>query len=361
MEMSRVAAFAVGAAVAIAAAAPARAAVTVVMSGLDNPRGLAIAPNGALYVAEAGRGSVAGPCVFNATTGENRCYGPTGAITRLWKGRQERVVEGLPSHAVYGHPNPALFPDGSSASGPNGISFQGTGGAYVTIGLGGGPGFLSGFGAAGDRMGTLIHVAASGQWRVVADVSAFEYDENPDGGFLDSNPFGILAEAGGRVVADAGANALFRVAANGDVETLAVFGPRPAAPVDAVPTSVARGPDGAYYVGQLTGVPFPAGAANIFRVVPGEAPQVWLSGFKAIMGIAFDRDGHLYVVEHAGGPAFFPPNSGRLVRVATDGTRSIVASGLNRPTAVAIGADGAIYVTNNGVVAGAGQVLRITP
>ena len=28
---------------------------TVVMSGLDNPRGLAFAPNGALYVAEAGR------------------------------------------------------------------------------------------------------------------------------------------------------------------------------------------------------------------------------------------------------------------------------------------------------------------
>jgi len=31
------------------------------------------------------------------------------------------------------------------------------------------------------------------------------------------------------------------------------------------------------------------------------------------------------------------------------------------PTAVARGADGAIYVTNNGVTAGAGQVLRIEP
>ena len=43
-------------------------AQTVVMSGLDNPRGLAFAPNGALYVAEAGRGGD-GPCVVNAEHG----------------------------------------------------------------------------------------------------------------------------------------------------------------------------------------------------------------------------------------------------------------------------------------------------
>ena len=54
--------------------------VTVVMSGLDNPRGLAFGPEGALYVAEAGRGGE-GPCFFNSA-GEFRCYGPTGAITR---------------------------------------------------------------------------------------------------------------------------------------------------------------------------------------------------------------------------------------------------------------------------------------
>ena len=41
-----------------AAAAP---ATTVVMSGLDNPRGLTFGPNDALYVAEAGRGGTQ-PC-----------------------------------------------------------------------------------------------------------------------------------------------------------------------------------------------------------------------------------------------------------------------------------------------------------
>ena len=49
-------------ALALAGAGAAGAATTrVVMSGLDNPRGLAIGPLGALYVAEAGRGG-AGPC-----------------------------------------------------------------------------------------------------------------------------------------------------------------------------------------------------------------------------------------------------------------------------------------------------------
>ena len=55
-------------------------AQTVVMSGLDNPRGLAFAPNGALYVTEAGRGGD-GPCLVNDNTGETRCFGKSGAIT----------------------------------------------------------------------------------------------------------------------------------------------------------------------------------------------------------------------------------------------------------------------------------------
>jgi len=79
------------------------------------------------------------------------------------------------------------------------------------------------------------------------------------------------------------------------------------------------------------------------------------------MDIAFDDDGNLYVVENAGGPVFFPPTSGQLTRVAPNGTRSVVRGGLDRPTAVAIGPDEAIYVTNHGVSAGAGEVLKITP
>ena len=335
-------------------------APTLVMSGLDNPRGLAFAPNSALHVAEAGRGGN-GPCVVAPTTGETRCFGKTGAITRLWKGLQSRVVEGLESHAL---------PDGSSAAGPNDISFQGTGGAYVTMGLGGPPEFKQALG--GQYFGTLIHMAASGRWRVVANVLQHEVDTNPAGGIVDSNPFGVLAEPGGRLVADAGANALLRVAANGSIETVAVFPklPNPIFPfgpptVDPVPTAVARGPDGSLYVGLLTGFPFVQGLAGIYRVVPGQPAVLHCAGFKAIIDLAFAHDGGLYVVENATGgfppPPPFRPFSGRLSHVGSDCAVTPLLVGLDRPTAVAVGADGAIYVTNHGVTAGAGEVLMIAP
>jgi len=131
--------------------------------------------------------------------------------------------------------------------------------------------------------------------------------------------------------------------------------------IEAVPTSVARGPDGAVYVGQLTGFPFVQGLASIYRVVPGHDPVVHCSGFKTIVSIAFGPDGDLYVVEHATGGLLFPPNSGRLSRVAPNCARLPLLEGLDRPTAVAVGPDGAIYVTNHGITPGAGEVLRLAP
>lgn len=338
----------------LAQSALAQSAYTVVMRGLDNPRGMALAPNGALYVTEAGRGG-SGPCAPNAAN-ELRCYGETGAITRLWQGQQTRVIEGLPSTAQ---------PGGALAGGTNDISFQGTGGAYITMGLGGGPAMAATFG--NPVLGSMLQMAASGTWRIVADIAGHEFANNPDGGFVDSNPFGGLAEPGRRWVVDAGANALLRVSANGRVKTVAVLpsrpNPTPLGPprIDSVPTSVARGPDGALYVGELTGFPFVAGLANIYRVVPGQAPAVHCSGFKAIMDLAFGPDGSLYVVEHATGGLFFPPNTGQLSRVNPDCSRSTLLVGLDRPTSLAIGADGAIYVTNYAVTPGIGEVLRVDP
>lgn len=331
-----------------AAPSPAQPEVSVVMTGLDNPRGLAIGPEGALYVAEAGRGGP-GPCGVNSP-GETRCYGPTGAISRLWRGQQERIATGLPSHAL---------PDGSAASGPHDISFQGRGGAFITFGLGFDQRLRDALGAAGPIFGTLAKMSASGQWQVVADILSHEASVNPGGGAVDCNPFGVLAEAGRRLVTDAGGNALLSIAANGVISTVATFPSRAQGrATDAVPTSVVQGPDGAYYVSELSGVPFAFGAAQIYRVVPGQAPQVVVTGFKTITDLAFDSDGNLYVVEHAGGAVFFSA-PGRLLRVAPDGTRTVVLDGLDRPTSVAIGWDGAIYVTNHGITPGIGEVLRI--
>jgi hypothetical protein len=92
---------------------------------------------------------------------------------------------------------------------------------------------------------------------------------------------------------------------------------------DSVPTSVAVGPDGALYVGELTGGPFAPGLATIWRVVPGRAPQAFCSGFSYVIDLDFDRSGSLYVLEHAGGAnGPFAGTPGRLLRVSRDCSRT---------------------------------------
>lgn len=333
----------------------------VIASGLDNPRGLAFGPEGALYVAEAGSGgdgpSLPGP--DNSVV----YFGNSGAITRVYKGSQKRVVTGLPSLAPT---------DGFRAVGPSDISFQGRGKMCVSMGLGGDLANLEALGDTGALLGKVIQFQPSGHWREAADIASYEAAVNPGGLAVDSNPYSLHAGAGLTAVVDAGGNALLGVAANGAVSTLAVFPARmvPAPPflglpsgamipMQSVPDCVAKGPDGAYYVGELTGFPFVRGAARVFRVVPGQAPQPVLEGFTNIMDIDFGPDGSLYVLQHDDNGLLAPGSSASLIRVKPDGTRSTVISSLVNPTSVVIGPDGAAYVSNHGVSAGIGEVLRI--
>jgi hypothetical protein len=336
--------------------AGAQTTASVVMSGLDNPRGLAFGPEGALYVAEAGRGGT-GPCTSSIRPfepGQPFCYGPSGAVSRLWRGVQERVVTGLPSYA-------SAF---GQASGPHDIAMLGRGEARVSIGWGTNPLLRDELGPPWTSFDWLARVNASGNWRLEADLGAHEAAVNPGTGPLDSNPYGLLAEPGRVLVAEAGGNALLAVGSNGSISTIATFPSLPQGrPTDSVPTAVTLGPDGAHYVAELTGVPFAVGAANIYRVVTGQAPTVAYAGFTTIIDLTFGPDGSLYVLEHSTG-SLGPPFlqlPGRLIRVAPDGTRTTVIDGLTRPGSVAVGPDGALYVSDRSTSIGTGDVLRIEP
>lgn len=138
-------------------------------------------------------------------------------------------------------------------------------------------------------------------------------------------------------------------------------------PMDAVPTSVALGPDGDYYVGQLTGFPFPIGGANIYRVpAEGGTPEIVATGFTHIVDLAVGPDGSLYVLEIAtnGLVAAFSSNEwpGALIRIDPDGTRTELVPGvLTAPGGVAVDRDGTIYVTNNSIFSDTGELIRIRP
>ena len=344
----------------------------VVVSGLDNPRGLAFGPEGGLYIAQAGRGGD-GPC--GPGPEGTRCYGNSGAISRYdpKTGNLTDVVTGLPSLATE---EGQMF-----AIGPNDLSLHGRGNLMFTIGFGGDPGTRQAvFGPDGAKLARLGRATPDGKWRLLQDLGQSEADHNPAGDEVDSNPYGILALQGKQIVADAGANALVQVRDNGAISALATFAnrmvdappflglpPGTQIPMDAVPTSVALGPDGNYYVGQLTGFPFPVGAANIYRVpAGGGAPTVFASGFTHIVDLTFGPDGSLYVVEIAknGLLAAFNGNdwTGALIRIAPDGTRTeLVPGALTAPGGVAVGSDGALYVTNNAIFSNIGEVIRIVP
>ena len=349
--------------------ASAAVTVEVVATGLNNPRGLDVAPNGDVYVAEAGKGGN-GACI-RTSAGVDECLGATGAITAIENGdgEQHRVVTGLPSIA-----DPEA--GGAFAIGPSDIDFKGRR-ALMTIGLAADPALRAKLGAPGREMATVQTVTQRGAMTRLADIASFEAATNPDGdqpgAAVDTNPNSVYYERDGAVVADAGGNSLLHVDEDGKVSTLAVFPfvmvkapaflglpPGTKVPMQPVPTSVTRGPDGAYYVGQLTGFPFPAGRARVFRVVPGEDPEVYARGFTHISDLEFGDDGKLYVLQLATRSLLDPdPGHGRLYRLDGGGVHTEIARGhLDFSLGLAI-EENDIYVSDRSILPGGGRVLHI--
>jgi hypothetical protein len=343
-----VVALAVAVAMAVSAApVSAQSEFEVVASGLDNPRHVSFSPTGALYVVEAGRGG-AGPCVEHPALGEF-CLGFSGAVTQVRDdGPDERVLTDLPS----------IINEEGETLGPSDIAFTGSQKFVLSVGLGGSDEFRAGFGPDGALLGTLVTgKLRQGGFSLFADVLANEAAANPDGTDIDSNPVGLVRQGEGYILADAGGNAVVRASHKGTFTTITPLPPTSIG-ADAVPTSVVRGPDGAYYISQLTGFPFEQGAANIWRVVPGQAPTVFASGLTNLTDLAFAADGSLYAVEIASTGLLNGP-IGALVRITPGASQhTTVAGGLFAPYGVAL-TDGAAYVSTCAVCAGGGEVIKI--
>jgi dienelactone hydrolase len=338
--------------------------IEVVASGLDSPRKLSFGPDGALYVAEAGRGGTGASIPSPSQPGAFLSYGATGAITRIQDGVAQRVVTGLPSLAL---------PDESDAAGVNDIEFDSDGNAYAVVGLASNPANRDDLLQVPDfsQLIAIDNFDGGASWTRLTDFGAYEQTNNPDGQDVITNLYDLLIKDNKAYVLDAGANDLLSQRAFGGKPTLeTVFPSRTmtepltgqAIVQQPVPTSVAVGPDDTLYVGELSGFPFQEGAAQVYRInAEGEA-EVYADGFTHISDLAFDDAGGLYVLEYDADGLLNGSDAGALIYLSPDGkTRTTIADDqLTNPTGLEIGADGDIYVSNKGYVAGQGEVVRLS-
>jgi hypothetical protein len=248
--------------------------------------------------------------------------------------------------------------------------------------------------------GKLLRVNPGGKTDVVADIAAYQQtDPDPDDGddpppATSYNPNGLALLEGNRVlVVDAENNDLLLIDAQGGITTVARFKPElvpfptglpfgpPAGtlvPAEAVPTAVAVGPDGAWYVSELKGFPFAPGTSRIWRIEPGADGAVcdpanpntgdctsYQTGFTSVIDLAWGPDGALYVLElfKAGllfaGVGLAPP-VGALWKVQGGSRTEIAPGSLLAPGGVAVGTENALYVTTGTIFGpGAGAVVKL--
>lgn len=228
--------------------------VTVVASGLNNPRGVAWS-SGRLYVAEAGTGGSDCPAGLMGPEHRPVCVGLTGSIAQIDRGRARNIVSGLFSSAG---------PGGAAASGVAGLTAahgddlkvvmsESVAGTFSALPKG--TAFTPADTAAARAQLGRVATVEEGRLRLGAHVGDADYAWSarhknlvPDQ-FPDANPNAVKVVGDTTYVVDAASNTLDSVTRSGLVRQLAFF-PNPAHS-DAVPTCIDRGPDGALYIGEL--------------------------------------------------------------------------------------------------------------
>ena len=323
--------------------------VSVVASGLTNPRGFAWDDDGTLYLALAGTG------------GPNQVVGDDGTEYPFFNGLSSSVVRVENGCAVPVATNLAsyLWTDPGWVWGAMDLAFL-DGQLYALLSGGGADVGLP------DLPNGVYRVHDDGRAELVADLSAWfrahppafkPWDYGADGSLFD-----LEAGRGRLWLSEAVGGRLLTVTPTGEVALLADLSEG-----HAVPTGVALAPDGGAYVNHETVVPFPDGAATVVHVAPdGKVTAHW-TGLTAGTDLTTGPDSLLYAVEMATGntdePPHLSPGTGRVVRRTASGGLEPVVTGLMYPTHLGFGPDGALYLTYPGFAPDAGEgqgvLLRI--
>ena len=326
----------------------------VFTTGFNNPRGLKFGPDGYLYVAEGGVGGT------NLSTTCAQVVSPVGPYTGSDDGsRISRVnLAGVRTTFVDHLPSDQTSPlQGSLVSGVADVAFIGNTLYALFAGAGcshGVPSIPNG----------IIKVNHDKTWSMIANLSAFQMANpaqniEPDDFEPDGTWYSMINVGGTLYAVEPNHGELDKITPNGNISRVIDIS---ASQGHIVPTTQAYY-HGNFYVGNLDTFPAPHGGSSIYKITPGGQISVFATGFNMILGVAFDQLGGLYVLENTTNNPFPTPGTGDIVRVDPSGTRQIITSGLNFPTAMTFGPDGKLYVSIWGFgppAIGGGEIWQIS-
>ena len=329
---------------------------TVFATGLHNPRGLEFGPDGYLYVAEGGIGG------SNSTVGQcEQVPPPIGPYTGSEDGASIAKINSSGGVSTFASGFPSSETSaitGGLASGVSDVAFI-NGQMYA---------LLAGAGCSHGVLGTdngIVRVDSDGTWHMIANLSEF-WQSHPvahpeaDDFEPDGTPYSMVAVRGDLYVVEPNHGEIDRVTTSGNISRVvdisAHYG-------HIVPTSI--GYHGNFFVGNLGTFPIDPGTESVFKVTPSGQIKPWISGLTTVVGVAFDAQNRMYVLQmgaYSDATTLPAANTGSVLRVSRNGRTQTIADGLNLPTAMTFGPDGALYVSVNGYFSsdGSGEIVRIS-